>query len=264
MNGMTDLPRHVSLPDLRSAYPYLRGRVRHTPLIESDGISERAGSAAFGASLRLKMENQQRTGSFKVRGATWKVASLTPDERQRGVVSASAGNHGQGVALAARDAGVTATVFVPRTASIAKIAAMEGYGAKVRLEGIEFADADRAARLYSEETGATFIPAFDDDAVITGQGSLGLELLDDVPDVDTVIVPIGGGGLFAGMAIALKETNPRIRIIGVQAEGADSTARSFAPGKPVVPDRPDDETGASEYPLAPAPSRYSATTSGDA
>ncbi len=228
---MSDFPRAVFLPDVQAAYPFLRARVKHTPLIESGGVCERANCDAFGASLRLKMENQQRTGAFKIRGATWKVASLTDGEKARGVVSASAGNHGQGVARAARDAGVSATVFVPRTASIAKIAAMEGYGAIVRLDGAEFADADAAARLYAAETGATFIPAFDDDAVITGQGSLGLELLADAPDVDTVLLPIGGGGLFAGVATALKETNPKIRIIGVQAEGADAAARSFAAGR---------------------------------
>ena len=224
-------PRAVTLPDIQAAYPYLRDRVIHTPLIESGGVSERAECARFGASLHLKMENQQRTGAFKIRGATWKIACLSPDERGRGVVSASAGNHGQGVALAARDAGIAATVFVPRTASIVKIAAMEGYGATVRLDGAEFADTDTAARAYAAETGATFVPAFDDDAVITGQGSLGLELLADAPDVDTVLLPIGGGGLFAGVATALKETNPRIRIIGVQAEGADAAARSFAAGR---------------------------------
>ena len=190
--------------------------------------------------LRLKMENQQRTGSFKVRGALWKIACLTPDERARGVVSASAGNHGQGVAHAARNAGIVATVFVPRTASIAKIAAMEGYGATVRMEGAEFADANDAAVAFARETGGTFISAFDDDAVITGQGSLGLELLADAPNVETVLLPIGGGGLFAGVATALKETNPGIRVIGVQAEGADTAARSFAAGKLVPRTQPVD------------------------
>ena len=226
-----DTNRAVTLSHVRAAYPLLAARVRHTPLGENGGVSERAGVAAFGATLRLKMENQQRTGSFKIRGATWKVASLTADEKERGVVSASAGNHGQGVALAAREAGVQATVWVPRTASIAKIAAMESYGAAVRFAGAEFADADRAAREYARETGAVFVSAFDDDAVITGQGSLGLELLADAPEVDTVLIPIGGGGLFAGVAVALKETNPKIRIIGVQAEGADAAARSFAAGR---------------------------------
>lgn len=227
---MSDSPRAVSLETIQAAYPFLRPRVKHTPLIESEGVSKRTNCGVFGASLRFKMENQQRTGSFKIRGATWKIASLTDNEKAQGVVSASAGNHGQGVALAARDAGVRATIFVPRTASIAKIAAMEGYGATVRMDGAEFADADRAARQFVAETGALFVSAYDDDAIITGQGSLGLELLEDAPDIDTLILPIGGGGLFSGVATALKETNPKIRVIGVQAEGADGAARSFRLG----------------------------------
>jgi threonine dehydratase len=228
---MSDFPRAVSLENIRAAYPFLRERVKHSPLIESVGVSKRVNLGASGASLRFKMENQQRTGSFKIRGATWKIASLTEAEKARGVVSASAGNHGQGVALAARDAGVQATIFVPRTASIAKIAAMEGYGATVRMDGAEFGDADAAARRFVEETGTLFVSAYDDDAIITGQGSLGLELLEDAPDIDTLLLPIGGGGLFSGVATALKETNPKIRITGVQAEGADGAARSFAAGR---------------------------------
>ena len=209
---MTDTPpRAVSLSDVQTAYPFLRERVIQTPLIASGGVSEHAGCERVGASLRLKMENQQRTGAFKIRGATWKTATLSPDEKARGIVSASAGNHGQGVALAARDAGIVATVFVPRTASIAKIAAMEGYGASVRLDGAEFADADIAARKYAGETGATFIPAFDDDAIITGQGSLGLELLADAPDVETVLLPIGGGGLFAHVIAIISSDDQTVR-----------------------------------------------------
>jgi len=229
----------VSAAQMREAYAgVLRERVRRTPLYTSMSIAERAGCPVRGATLYLKMENLQRTGSFKIRGATHKISTLTPQERQIGVVTASAGNHAQGVALAAREAETPATVFMPRVASIAKIQATENYGAKVVLEGANFDEAVAAAKARASETGEMFISAYDDDGIITGQGSLGLELLEDLPEVDTVLVPIGGGGLFAGVATAIKEARPSCRVIGVQAEGADNAAKSFAAGRLLTRDEP--------------------------
>lgn len=214
---------------IQQIYPYIRERTRHTPLYTSATIAGKVGIPH--EQFFLKMENLQRTGSFKIRGATCRVQALTETERERGVITASAGNHAQGVALAARDAGVRATVYMPRTASIAKIQATEGYGATVVLEGANFDEAVAAAKARAETTGEVFISAYDDDYVITGQGSLGLELLEDCPEIETVLIPIGGGGLFSGVATAIKEARPNCRVIGVQAEGADGAARSFHAGK---------------------------------
>jgi threonine dehydratase len=218
----------VTADEIRSAYQkVVRSAVRRTPVFTSQSIADAAGCPG----LVLKMENLQRTGSFKIRGATVKVSTLTDAERRSGVVAASAGNHAQGIALAARSAGVAATVFMPQTASIAKIQATEGYGARTVLEGANFDDAVAAAKARAEETGAVYVSAYDDDAIITGQGSLGVELLEDVADVDTVLIPIGGGGLFSGVATAIKAARPACRVIGVQAAGADSAARSFHAGR---------------------------------
>jgi threonine dehydratase len=203
-----------------------KGRIRRTPLLPAGGVGDRVGTEH----LYLKMENLQRTGSFKIRGATHRISTLTADERARGVITASAGNHAQGVALAALEEGVPATVYMPRFASIAKIQATEGYGATVVLEGANFDEAVAAAQAKSKETGAVWVSAYDDDGIITGQGSLGLELLEDLPDLDTVVIPIGGGGLFSGVATAVKAARPSCRVIGVQAAGADNGARSFHAG----------------------------------
>lgn len=184
------------------------------------------------------MESLQRTGSFKVRGATHKVATLTDAEKTRGVLTASAGNHAQGLALAAREAGVACTVFMPETASIAKIQATQGYGATVVLAGTDFDAAVAAAKARAEETGAVWVSAYDDDGIITGQGSLGVELLEDLPDVDTVLAPVGGGGLFAGVAVAIKAARPACRIVGVQAAGADAAVRSWQAGRLLPRDAP--------------------------
>lgn len=219
----------VSAETMREAYPRIRERVRHTPLYTSASIANRIGLDP--TDLFLKMENLQRTGSFKIRGGTQRVLTLTDDERTRGVITASAGNHAQGLALAARDSGISATVYMPRTASIAKIQATEGYGAEVVLEGANFDEAVAAAKARSAETGEVFVSAYDDDQVITGQGSLGIELLEDRPDVDTVLIPIGGGGLFSGVATTIKAARPSCRIIGVQAAGADAAARSYRAGE---------------------------------
>ncbi len=221
-------PAVVTAQTIADAYPTVRKSVRHTPLFTSASVALAAHLEP--GQLFLKMENLQRTGSFKIRGGTWRMATLTDEERAKGVVTASAGNHAQGVALSAREAGVKATVYMPRFASLAKIEATENYGATVVLEGGNFDEAVDAAKANARQTGAVFVSAYDDDAVITGQGSLGMELLEDLPDVDTVVIPVGGGGLFSGVSIAVKAARPNCRIIGVQAEGADSAAQSFRSG----------------------------------
>jgi len=218
---------NVTLAAIEAALPGVQAVAHHTPVITSDSVSRRVGP---GTDIVLKCENQQRTGSFKIRGAYHRLSQLSPDERARGVAAASAGNHAQGVALAARLLGITATIFMAESASIAKIKATEGYGARIVLSGSNLHEATEACVLYVAETDAIFISPFDDDGIITGQGTLGLELLQDVPDVDTVIIPVGGGGLFAGVALALKETNPKIRVIGVQSEGCDAAMQSFRAG----------------------------------
>lgn len=217
----------IELADIKRAMTVVQNIAHHTPMMTSDGVSKRIPG---GADLVFKAENFQRTGSFKIRGAAYRLSLLSPEERTRGVAAASAGNHAQGVALAAQRLGVSATVFMPEFASIAKIKATEGYGAQVILRGKNFDEAVACCHQFVAHTGAVYISAYDDDGIITGQGTLGLELLEDVPNLDTVLIPIGGGGLFAGVATALKESNPKIRVIGVQSEGADTAARSFAAG----------------------------------
>ena len=220
--GMT-----ITLAQIEAALPGVQSVAHHTPVTSSDSVSRRVGP---GADIVLKCENQQRTGSFKIRGAHHRLSLLSPNECLRGVAAASAGNHAQGVALAARLRGIPATIFMAETASIAKIKATEGYGAKVVFAGTSLHEATEACLAFVAETNAVFISPFDDDGIITGQGTLGLELLQDVPDVDTVLIPVGGGGLFAGVALALKETNPKIRVVGVQSEGCDAAVQSFHAG----------------------------------
>jgi threonine dehydratase len=212
----------VDLETINAARARIRHQVIHTPVFTSQTFS-----AIAGCPVLLKAENLQRTGSFKIRGAINCLSQFTPEQRERGVVTASAGNHAQGVAMAARLSGIKATVYMPLRASIAKVQATRGSGADVRLVGEAFDEAVAAAKAFAEETGAEFVSAFDHDDIIAGQGSVGLELLEDVPDVETVIVPVGGGGLMSGVAIALKETRPDIRIIGVQAEGANAFVQSY-------------------------------------
>lgn len=199
--------------------------------------SSRYLSRVLGSEVLLKCENLQRTGSYKVRGAYNLISSLTDEERARGVVAASAGNHAQGVALAAHELGCKATIFMPLGVALPKLQATQDYGAEVILAGNTFNESQQAAREYLAETGAVFIPPFDHPAVIEGQGTLGLDLWDEVPDVDTVIVPIGGGGLISGLAAAMKQraaaAGRTIRIIGVQAENAACYPPSLAAGEPV-------------------------------
>ncbi len=221
----------LGLKDVQAAHDVVRSQVRHTPVKRSSSLS-----ALTGGDFWLKLENQQRTGSFKVRGALNKIHHLTPAERKAGVVCASAGNHAQGVAYAASQAGVKSTVFMPEDAPLAKLVATKGYGADVRLSGRDYQEAYEAAQKFQEQTGATFVHAYDDPLVMAGQGTIGLELMADIPKLDTVLVPIGGGGLISGIAAAVKGVNPKVRVIGVQAEGADTIAASLKKGKPVVLD----------------------------
>jgi threonine dehydratase len=225
-------PGFVSLAEIERARETIRGVARHTPLMTSPTISSlcRADLSAPDEAIYLKAENLQRTGSFKIRGAYNRLAQIPSGSREKGVVTASAGNHAQGVALAAHLLGITATVFMPETGSIAKIQGTKGYGANVVLDGKTYDEAVIAATSFSKRTGAIYISAYDDDAVIAGQGTIGLELLAYLPDLDTVVIPVGGGGLFAGVVAAIKSVKSSVRIIGVQAEGADSAVRSFKSG----------------------------------
>jgi threonine dehydratase len=184
--------------------------------------------------VRLKFENLQRTGSFKIRGAYVRLSRLSPEERERGVVAASAGNHAQGVALAAKLLGIKVTVFMPEGAPIPKVNATRGYGAEVRFFGAYLTQALVAAQSFSDETGAIFIHPFDHHDIVAGQGTCGLEILQQAPDAATVLIPTGGGGFIAGVATAIKESRPDIRVVGVQAEEAASFPESLRQGAPVA------------------------------
>jgi threonine dehydratase len=201
-----------TIRDIDEARERLAGVARVTPVYGSETLSRLAGRQVW-----LKAENLQRTGSFKVRGAMNRISRLDPEERAAGVVAASAGNHGQAVAWAAREAGVHARIYVPLDAPMAKVEACQNYGASLVMAGELFEDAMTAAREYVEETGATFVHPFEDPFVIAGQGTIGLELVEQVPDAATVLIPVGGGGLAAGIATALRAHRPNVRIVGVQA-----------------------------------------------
>jgi threonine dehydratase len=202
-----------TLADIQDARRRLEGVSWTTPVFGTETFSRLAGRT-----VHLKAENLQRTGSFKVRGAYNKIASLGEAERRAGVVAASAGNHGQAVAWAAREAGLPVTVFMPLDAPMAKVDATRNYGAEVELAGEMFDDALKAALEHAEQTGTTFIHAFDDEKVIAGQGTIGLELAEQLPELEWVVVAVGGGGLGSGIALALRELRPEVKIIGVQAE----------------------------------------------
>ena len=218
----------ISLKEFELAAERLRPVLHHTELDLSATFSDMSGGRIY-----LKCENRQKTGSFKIRGASNKLAAMIERGERRPVVASSAGNHAQGVACAARKFGVPATIVMPRTASIAKVQATEGYGAKVVLAGSCYDEAYAEACRICEAEGAAFLHPYNDPEVIAGQGTLGLEILSDLPYADMIVVPAGGGGLLAGVACAVKQVNPRIRVIGVQAEGADAIARSFRAGERV-------------------------------
>ena len=188
-------------------------------------------SRLTGGNVYLKLENLQKTGSFKVRGAAYAMSQMTEKEKKAGVIAASAGNHAQGVAYAATRLGIKSTIVMPRFSPVAKIQATQGYGAKVVLHGNVFDDALAHAQETSEKTGATFLHPFNDENVIAGQGTIGLEILDECPDVDVIAVPVGGGGLISGISIAVKEQRPEVEIYGVEAESAASMQASFEAGK---------------------------------
>ena len=200
------------LAEIEQARARLEGIARVTPVFGSETLSRLAGREVL-----LKAENLQRTGSFKIRGAVYKLSTLSDDERRAGVVAASAGNHGQAVAWAARHAGIPATIFVPQQAPMAKVEAARSYGARVEMRGARFEDALDAARELVISAGVTFVHPYEDEVVIAGQGTIGLELAEQVPEVETVLIPVGGGGLAAGIALALRAVKPGVRIYGVQA-----------------------------------------------
>ena len=202
-----------TLAEIEAARARIAGIAPVTPVYSSETLSRRCGR-----SVQLKAENLQRTGAFKIRGAVNTIASLTAEERRAGVVAASAGNHGQAVAWAAREAGIEATVFMPEDSPMAKVDATRNYGATVELSGVGFDESMAAAEERMEATGATFLHAFEDGRVIAGQGTIGLELAEQLPSLGTLVIPIGGGGLAAGIALAMREVRPEVRLVGVQAE----------------------------------------------
>jgi threonine dehydratase len=218
-----------TIQDVWRAQDVVRPHVYHTPLLHS-----RTLSAMTGATVYLKAENLQRAGSYKVRGATYKLSRLTAEERARGVIAASAGNHAQGVAIAARALDISCVIVMPATAPLAKITATESYGATVILAGATYNDAYERACEIQRETGAIYIHAFDDPDIIAGQGTVGLEILADLPDVEAIVAPIGGGGLISGIATAVKALKPDVRIIGVEAAGAAGMRESLDAGHLVM------------------------------
>ncbi|MBF4163557.1 threonine ammonia-lyase [Nocardioides acrostichi] len=217
----------IELDQIRTARDVLAGVSVLTPMEESRWLSEHTGGEVF-----LKAENLQRTGSFKARGAYVRISRLSPEERAAGVVAASAGNHAQGVALAAQLLGIRATVFMPEGAPIPKERATRGYGAEVVFVGHQLDDALAAAQEHAKQSGATFIHPFDHADVVAGQGTVGLEILEQCSQVRTVVVPTGGGGLLAGVALAVKLQRPDVRVIGVQAKDAAAYPGSLAAGRP--------------------------------
>lgn len=226
MGGLFDL--------IGEARQRLSGVINATPLIHSSSLSR-----LYGFECYLKLENLQKTGSFKVRGAYNRISTLTDDEKSRGVVTASMGNHAQGVAWASTLLGVRSVVVMPETAPIAKHVATKGYGGKVVFRGRSFDEALAHALELAEEEGMAFIPPFDDELVMAGQGTVGLEIIDDLPDVDTVIVPVGGGGLISGVAAAVKGVKAGVRVVGVEAGVSASCIASIEAGRPVaVEERP--------------------------
>ncbi len=222
----------VSLADIEAVADLVADVAITTPMEQSRWLQDLVDGPVL-----LKCENLQRTGSFKIRGAYVRLSRLSAEERARGVVAASAGNHAQGVALAAKLLGIRATVFMPDGAPIPKTNATRGYGADVRFHGEYLTQALVAAQAFSDETGAVFIHPFDHADIVAGQGTAGLEILDQAPEASTVLVPTGGGGFLAGIAIAIKGRRPDVRVVGVQAEGAAAFPESLRQGVPVALER---------------------------
>lgn len=224
----------LSTADFETARSRMGEHVRRTPLLTSRMLSDKTGY-----DIRLKAELFQRTGSYKIRGPMNKFALLTPEQKARGVVCSSAGNHAQGVALAAKIHGIKAVVCMAANATPSKIEATRAYGADVVLHGSIWDEANEKAKQLVEENGYTYIHPFDDIQLIQGQGTVGLEIYQDWPKVDVAVVPIGGGGLISGIALALKACNPKIRIVGVESSGAPGMQRSVEQGRLVTLDRVD-------------------------
>jgi threonine dehydratase len=219
----------VNLSQIQSALVRVRKSIYISPCTRSETFSELTGNSIY-----LKLENRQRTGAYKERGALNKLLSLTAEERSQGVIAASAGNHAQAVAYHASNLGIRARIVMPLATPLIKVSATRGYGGDVVLHGANYDEAYEEALRLSAQEGLTFVHAFDDDAVIAGQGTLGLELLEQHPDLEVVIVPIGGGGLIGGIGCALKQTNPRIQVIGVQPARLPSVKVALSQGKPVT------------------------------
>jgi len=219
----------VTLSDIETALGRIRKSIQITPCTRSETFSELAGNSVY-----LKLENRQRTGAYKERGALNKLLTLSPEERSRGVIAASAGNHGQAVAYHAARLGIRARICMPLPTPLIKVSATRGYGADVVLHGANYDEAFAEALRQSEAGKITFVHAFDDETVIAGQGTLGLEVLEQHPDLEVFVVPIGGGGLIGGLACAVKEKNPKVRVIGVQPSRLPSMKVAVAEGKPVT------------------------------
>jgi threonine dehydratase len=219
----------VTIESIRAAVERVGSAIRVSPFVRSEAFSKAAGHPAF-----LKFENRQATGSFKERGALNKILLLTPDERQRGVIAASAGNHAQAIAYHAAKHGIKAQICMPLTTPLVKVSATRGYGAEVILSGANYDETcDEAIRRCNAER-LTFIHPFDDEAVIAGQGTLGIEMIEQIPELGAVVIPVGGGGLIAGVACAVKETNPRVRVIGVQTSRLPSMKAAVERGSPIT------------------------------
>src|SRR5579863_498633 len=221
--------RMVTLPQIHSALERIRKSIHVSPCTRSETFSELTGNSIY-----LKLENRQRTGAYKERGALNKLLSLTAEQRSQGVIAASAGNHAQAVAYHASKLGIRARIVMPLATPLIKVSATRGYGGDVVLHGANYDEAYEEALRLSAHDHLTFVHAFNDDAVIAGQGTLGLELLEQHPDLEAVVVPIGGGGLIGGIGCALKETNPRIQVIGVQPARLPSVKVALSEGKPVT------------------------------
>lgn len=221
--------RILGIREVEEARAAISGTILETPCLRSMAFSEALGVEAF-----FKYEGLQLTGSFKARGAFFRIRRLSPAEAAAGVITSSAGNHAQGVALSARLAGIAATIVMPRNTPLIKVASTRRLGGRVVLAGNEFDEANAEAMSRARRDHLTFIPPFDDERVIAGQGTVGLEILERVPEVDAVVVPVGGGGLISGIATALKGRKPSVRVYGVQTEAAPAMAESFATGTRVV------------------------------
>src|SRR5215467_4004377 len=219
----------IQLPDIQAALGRVRESIYLSPCARSETFSKSTGSTVY-----LKLDNLQRTGAFKERGALNKLLTMSAEERRRGVIAASAGNHAQGVAYHAGRHGVRAEICMPLTTPLIKVSATKSYGAEVILVGANYDEACEQALIRASEQGLTFVHAFDDDAIIAGQGTLGLELLQQQPDIAAVVVPIGGGGLIGGISCAIKQTNARIQVFGVQPARLPSMKVAVAEGKPVT------------------------------